>query len=301
MTWPEPDEPAGPAGEPGAGLISNLPPIRAMSTVQPDTKLPRDVFQLHRVKNTSMPAHRRKRGARERAPGPAPRRLDGTWAHFFRGERQPGGPVAVRRGPADGSPGARRRAGPASPASPAGHARAAPGTGTMEHRAGQDRHDGASRAGPAGAGPPRRHLRGKRRQGHEGREGREALPRGTHLMPTPKEMHPWDIGPAGHRADLGRPRCMRLAGHEVPARERSVKEAAPALSRSSLVTVSPQGPEGLYLSPVPRVYTFAARRGKISSVCSLAHRAFGVWNTPLASPDVRPPPQWPAFGSPGGD
>ena len=47
------------------------------------------------------------------------------------------------------------------------------------------------------------------------------------------------------------------------------------------------------------VYTFRARRGKIGNVCPLACGAFGVWITPLTSPDVRPAtPQWPALGSP---
>ena len=81
-----------------------------------------------------------------------------------------------------GSPGARRRTGPVSPPAPpvTSGRRPAPArwdieparTGTMEHRAGPGR---------PGAGPPRGHLRGRRRQGHE------ALPRGTHLMLTPKE------------------------------------------------------------------------------------------------------------------
>ena len=86
---------------------------------------------------------------------------------------------AVRWRFAGGPPFPPRRTGPASPA---GHVRAAPGTGTMGHRPART-GTMVHRAGPGrpGAGPPRGHLRGRRRQGHE------ALPRGTHLMLTPKE------------------------------------------------------------------------------------------------------------------
>jgi hypothetical protein len=69
--------------------------------------------------------------------------------------------------------------------------------------------------------------------------------------------------------------------------------ARPYLTYGSLLTVRPL--EGLYLSVTPRVYTFRSRRGKISSGWSLAHRAFGVWITPLSF-SRRPPGRPPAAG-----
>jgi hypothetical protein len=74
--------------------------------------------------------------------------------------------------------------------------------------------------------------------------------------------------------------------------------SANLIDTGAIMALDPRGP---YLSSVPRVYTFRVRRGKISSVCSLAHHAFGVWITHLASPHVRPATGWPAFGPPGGD
>ena len=46
---PEPDEPAGPAGEPGAGLSRNLPLIPAMSTTSLVATLPAEKIRLHCV------------------------------------------------------------------------------------------------------------------------------------------------------------------------------------------------------------------------------------------------------------
>src|ERR1700730_13543309 len=91
----------------------------------------------------------------------------------------------------------------------------------------------------------------------------------------------------------------RVRPHYVTARGFVVVHAGRLPGRrgptyGSPVTVSPWR-QPFFVLFLPGVYTCCPRRGKIGSGCPLAHRAFGVWITPLSvsrRPSATPP--WPA-------